>query len=125
MILPISLLLVRSITKFKDQALFALGEMIGEILGILSFRDNSHWRLLRGLVRGLRRAARFARLHPPPLAALAPRPAQNSKNENREKIFPKKILSWELKILQQKKKKIEKKKVIKEKIKKEKVEFTS
>ena len=52
---------------------------------------NSHWRPLRGLVRGLRRAARFARLHPPPLAALAPRPAQNSKNENREKIFPKKI----------------------------------
>ena len=40
MIFPISFLLVRSITKFKDQALFALGEMIGEILGILSFRDN-------------------------------------------------------------------------------------
>ena len=41
MIFPISFLLVRSITKFKDHALFALGEMIGEILGILSFRDNS------------------------------------------------------------------------------------
>ena len=54
-----------------------------------SFLKTRIYGRLRRPMRGLRRAARFARLHPPPLAALAPRPAQNSVNENRKNISKK------------------------------------
>ena len=66
------------------------------------------WRDLRLLQRGLRRAARFARLHPPPLASLAPLRGilKKAKKYFRKKIFGEEK-NWSRKFL--KKKNLEKK----------------